>query len=135
MLLFAAYRPTWFNEEVSNASLGLRAMRLCLDGDCRAESIAAISGDASWARTGMATFASSLLAAALAVTLAGALAAGRTPRFLGRITIVAAVTSAVAGAIFVLQFPGFGGAALGAAAWLHFAGAVAIALGWGLQRV
>ena len=62
-------------------------------------------GSARWERFGSATFAAGLIAMFALIVVAGALAAGRTPRLAAKTAVVAIATAALVGTAFVVARP------------------------------
>jgi hypothetical protein len=79
-------------------------------------------GDPSWERIGATAWGTGLVAMIVLVLLAGAVAAKRTPRLLGLVTMSAVLTATVAGVLFWTGFPGFVGAHLDRGFWLFAIG-------------
>jgi hypothetical protein len=80
----------------------------CFGGDCRATGLAWIGASEFWMRTAIATGSAGLLAAGLLVLVGAGAAAGRVPRLVARMALVAVATAAVAGGYFFTAFPGIG---------------------------
>jgi hypothetical protein len=78
-------------------------------------------------RAATATAAAAGVAMLVLLALAGALAAGRAPKLLRRMAMVALATAAAAAALWLASFPGLAGAELGRGAMLY-AGAIAAAI-------
>lgn len=79
-----------------------------------------------WERGASATWAAGLISMVVLIGLAAATAANRVPIVLARTALVAIATAFVAGAYFVIAFPGVTGASIGYGAVVY---GVAIALG------
>jgi hypothetical protein len=88
-------------------------------GDCIPTGMSWVKGSAQWERFGVATWGAGLVAAMVLVLLAAAIAAGRIPKLLSQMTIVAVLTALVAATIFIAKFPGVPGAELGLGALLY----------------
>jgi len=84
--------------------LGPFGARQCGGGECQTARLP-LNADARWERDAVATGAACLIASLVLVLVAGAIAAGRTPRLLGKTTIVALATAAITGALFVALAP------------------------------
>ncbi len=78
-------------------------------------------------RSAVATWVAGLIAMCVMISLAGAIAAGRVPRLLAKLTFVALATALATGGYFFIAFPGVPGAAIGQGTIL-FAIAVPLAL-------
>ena len=78
-------------------------------------------------RAATATAAAAGVAMVVLLAFAGALAAGRAPRLLRRMAMVALATAAAAATLWLVSFPGLPGAELGRGAMLY-AGAIAAAI-------
>jgi hypothetical protein len=129
-LVFAVQGGQWWivDDGTVRASIGPISTRHCMGGGaCRSGGMGWIGGDALWVRAGLATYVAGLVAAALMVFVAAANAAGRTARLAATAGVVAAFTAAVAGAGFVLMFPGVVGAIVDRGPWLY-AGGIALVL-------
>jgi hypothetical protein len=82
----------------------------CFSGECRSTGLGWIGGSERWMRTGTGTWAGGLLSMLMLLVVAGAAAARRVPRLAVKAALVSIGTAAIAGALFVLQFPGVQGA-------------------------
>jgi hypothetical protein len=123
LLFLAAARPDWWSSEASKASLGLRSVTVCSGGaSCTTGDLVEI--DRQWGRVGLITWVSALLGGGLFVFSAGALAAGRRPRWLARTALVAAVTAGATTALFLHGYPGYAGAERTIAPLLDLGGAL-----------
>jgi hypothetical protein len=76
-------------------------------------------------RLAVATAAAGFVAMLVALALAGAFAAGRAPRLLWKMLIVALATAGVAAALWIAAFPGLPGAAVDRGMMLYGGGIVA----------
>jgi hypothetical protein len=120
LLLHAAARPDWWSSDASRASLGLRSVTVCSGGaSCTTGDLMTI--DPQWGRIGLITWVASLLASALFIFSAATLAAARRPRWLGRTSLVAAITAMTTTALFYQAYPGYSGAELGLPIYLALA--------------
>ncbi len=97
----------WMIGEVTIGPFGARA---CFNGDCRPRGLAWIGGSDLWMRSAIAAGVAGVVAMFLAVAVASALAAGRSPKLVARSLTVAIATALVTGGYFVGAFPGVGGA-------------------------
>lgn len=86
-------------------TIGPGGTTACFDGDCRGVGLEWIGGTELWRRAGIATLAAALIAALTLVALAGSLAARRAGRLAASTALVATLTAAVAGVVFVTTFP------------------------------
>ena len=111
----------WIGEwwTVGEVSIGPLGARHCFGGECRPAGLAWIGGSDLWMRSAIATWVAGLVAMFLLAALAAAVAAGKLPRLVARISLVALATAAVTGGYFVAKFPGVGGASLGQGAILY----------------
>jgi hypothetical protein len=107
------------------AAIGPFGTHHCFGGDCKSAGLMWLGGTDLWMRAGVATRAAALIGTALLVLLAGALAARRVPRLLGRTTIVALSAATVTGTYFVVKFPPPGGEHMALGPFLYAAGIVA----------
>jgi hypothetical protein len=114
----------WWSVE-GGVEIGPFGSYRCFAGECKTTGLGWVGGSERWMRTGTGTWTAGLLSMLLLVAVAGAAAARRAPRLLAKTTLVSIGTGAVAGALFVAQFPGVQGAAVDRGLWL-FAGAVVL---------
>lgn len=113
---------------IGDVEIGPFGSRHCFGGgDCKLSGLTWVGGGDRWMRLGMATWAGGLVAAFMLVVMAAGLAAKRVPRLVAKSVLVAIATAALAGTVFVVQFPGVEGAGLARGAWL-FVLAIALAL-------
>lgn len=96
----------------------------CFGGDCKSAGLSWLGGTDLWMRAAVATRAAAIIATALLVLLAGALAARRVPRLVGRTTIVALSAATVTGAYFFAKFPPPGGDHMALGPVLYAAGII-----------
>ncbi len=104
----------------------------CFKGDCVPAGMSWIRGGAQWERFGIATWAAGLVGALVLVLLGATVAAGRVPKLIAKMTLVAMATALAASTAFVAKFPGVDGATLDRGAILYivamvFGAAAAIA--------
>jgi hypothetical protein len=121
LLAIAVQGTRWW--EVGDVTIGPVSSHRCFSGECRVVGLEWLGGGTGWARLGQATYVAALLAALLAVIVAGALAAKRVVRIAAKSGLVAAGTALVAGALFLAMFPGAEGASLGHGVWMYAGGA------------
>lgn len=100
----------WSIGDAGQVEIGPFGSRNCFQGDCRSAGLGWIGASEVWMRTGIATWAGGLVSMFVLVIAAGALAAKRTPRLVAKSALVAIVTAALAGGVFIAKFPGVGGA-------------------------
>lgn len=92
-------------------SIGLREAHMCRQGPgpdaCQAVSLQRLSsgGRVGWLRAGTGSYAAAWIAAMLSLASAGLAAAGKRSLLLDRTTLVAAVSAAVVGAMFLIWAP------------------------------
>ena len=110
----------------SMVEIGPHHSRRCFDGDCVATGMTWIGGSAQWERFGVATWAAGLVGALCLVLLGATVAAGRIPKLVAKMTLVAMATALVASTAFIAKFPGVEGATLDRGALLYI---VAMVLG------
>jgi hypothetical protein len=97
----------------------------CFDaGECIPTGMSWVKGSAQWERLGVATWAAGLVGALVLVILAATIAAGRVPKLVAKMAIVAMLTALVASTAFVAKFPGVTGGELGNGALLYIAAIV-----------
>jgi hypothetical protein len=126
LLAIAVQGARWW--QVGDVSIGPISSHRCFSGECRVVGLGWLGGGTGWARLGQATYVAALLAALLAVIVAGTLAAKRVVRVAAKSGLVAAGTALVAGGLFLAMFPGADGASLGHGVWMYTGGlALAIA--------
>lgn len=106
------------------AAIGPFGTHHCFGGDCKSTGLSWIGGTDLWMRSAIATRAAAIIATALLVLLAGALAARRMPRLVGRTTIVALSAATVTGAYFFAKFPSPGGEHMALGPLLYAAGII-----------
>lgn len=111
-LVLGAFFLPWWTGLVGDGSfeIDLRHMTMCLHNTC-GEPKALGDSDASaapWAKIGIATLASSLVAAVLAVGVAVRLMLGSKLGVLPWVASVLAIFSGLLGAIFIWAHPSFG---------------------------
>jgi hypothetical protein len=106
------------------AAIGPFGTHHCFGGDCKSTGLSWLGGTDLWMRSGIATRAAAIIATALLVLLAGALAARRVPRLVGRTTIVALSAATVTGGYFVAKFPPPGGEHMALGPFLYAAGII-----------
>ncbi len=92
----------WAMEGVEVGPFGTRR---CFSGSCSSTGLSWLGGSERWMRTGIATWAAGLLAVAVLVVIAGAIAAKRAPRLAAKLAVMTIATAAIAGGLFVAQFP------------------------------
>ncbi len=112
---------------IGEVGVGPVSTQRCFDGRCENGTLAWAGGSEVWERAGIATWAAGMIAAVVLVALAGALAARRAGRLAAGIATIAAMTSMVAGGVFLLQRPDLPGLEVARGAWF-FAVAVVVAL-------
>jgi len=123
---FSVQLGCWWS--IGDVQIGPFGSRHCFGGgDCKLASLAWVGGGDRWIRLGMATWAGGMVSTLVLVIMAAGLAAKRVPRLVAKSLLVAVATAALAGTVFVAQFPGVRGASLDRGAWL-FAGAVLLAI-------
>lgn len=91
-------------------SIGLREAHMCRGQGadaCTSVSLQRLSssGETGWLRAGAGSYAAAWMAAILSLAMAGMGAAGKRSQLLGRTTLVAAVSAAVVGALFLSWVP------------------------------
>lgn len=97
----------WIAGEMAIGPFGSRG---CFGGDCKVTGLRWIGGDELWLRSAIATGAAGLIAMFALVALAGALAARRAGVLAAKLSLAAILTAAAAGGLFLVRFPGLGGA-------------------------
>jgi hypothetical protein len=121
----------WTAGEVEIGPFGSHA---CFAGDCRTAGLRWLGGSEAWLRGAIATGAAGLVAMLALVVLAGAIAAsprgaarlGTVGKHAAKASLVAIATAVIAGAWFVIGFPGVGGAHFDRGAVFY---AIAVAVG------
>jgi len=79
----------------------------CFEADaCMSGDLGWLGGGELWRRAGFATWTAGMITVLAMVALGGAVAAKRRGTTLAGMTLVSAMTAAVAGAVFVWRFPG-----------------------------
>jgi len=91
----------------------------CFKDECVPAGMSWIGASAQWERFGIATWGAGLVGALVMVLLAATIAAGRVPRLLAQMAIVAVLTALAASTAFVAKFPGVTGAELDRGALLY----------------
>jgi len=120
-LALSSIEPWWVAGEVAIGPFGTHH---CFGGDCTSSGLGWLGGTDIWMRAGVASRAAAIIGCALLVLLAGAIAARRVPRLLGRTTIVALSAATVTGAYFFAKFPPPGGQHVAIGPLLYAAGIV-----------
>lgn len=110
----------WWSVETFD--LGPFGSRQCANGECRPLGLAGIA-DARWVRFGMATWAAGMIAMLVLLVVAGAVAAGRAPRMLAKMGLVAVATALAVAAGFIALRPELPGLHVDRGLYM-FAGAV-----------
>ena len=100
----------------------------CFGGECRPAGLSWLGGTDRFMRMGMGTWAGGLISAFVLLVLAGAVASRRIPKLAAKTVLVATATALVAGAAFIMQFPGLPGAAVDRGLWLFGAAVVCSAV-------
>ena len=95
---------------VGEVTIGPFGARNCFSGDC---DLRWIGGSDLWMRSAIATGVAGALSSFLLIVVAGAVAAGRTPKLLARMSLASIVTAIACATYFVVQFPGVQGAEVG----------------------
>ncbi len=113
--LFALSVSAWMGQwwTVGEVSIGPLGARHCFNQDCRRTGLAWIGGSDLWMRSATATWVAGLVAMFVLAGVAAWLAAGKVPRLLAQVSIVALATAVVTAAYFVAKFPGLNGASIG----------------------
>lgn len=112
---------------VGEVAVGPMGSRHCFKGDCRPAGLAWLNAGDFWQRCAVATWVGSLISMVLLLGVAGAFAAGRTPKLLAKSTLTALVTTALAGGYLFAKMPDAGTPQLAQGAYLFVA---AIVLGF-----
>ncbi len=92
--------------------------------ECIPTGMSWVRGSAQWERLGIATWAAGLVGALVLVLLGATVAAGRVPKLIAKMALVAMATALVASTGFVAKFPGVAGAQLDRGAMLYIAAMV-----------
>jgi hypothetical protein len=121
VLALSSLEAWWVAGEVAIGPFGSHH---CFGGDCQSGGLAWLGGSDLWMRAAVATRAAALIGTALLVILAGALAARRVPRLVGRTTIVALSAATITGGYFLAKFPPLGGEHVALGPVLYAAGIV-----------
>jgi hypothetical protein len=103
--------------------LGPFGARQCNDDGCVPANLP-LDGGPRWERLAVATGAACLITSLVMLIVASALAAGRTPKLLGKTAIVAVATALVAGAMFVALAPAMASGSLDRGFYLFVVGLV-----------
>ena len=123
LLAIAVQGGRWWT--VDDVTIGPFASSRCFDGECKSVGLGWVPGASSaWLRTGTATYAAALCAALLLVVVGGSLAAKRVLRRLAASGLVAALTAAVTGGLFIALYPGIPDDAIDRGLWLYLGGVV-----------
>jgi hypothetical protein len=117
---FACQLVAWWS--YSSAQVYLMRSRRCFGGECQTTDHAWLGASEWWHRLSAATFGVGLLAGLLAVFIAGALAAGRSPRTAAGSLLVAATTALPCALATMLTFPRLGPQQWSVGALLYVAG-------------
>jgi hypothetical protein len=96
----------------------------CFGGQCRQAGHGWLQASGLWSRSAVATGAGGLMSVFVLVLAAAMVAAGRVPRLIAKMTLVALGTAVVAATTFVVKFPSLAGAQLDRGAYLFAAGVV-----------
>ena len=105
VITLAVWAAAWWT--AGEVDIGPYGGHHCFGDDCRG--LQWVGGSALWERSAVATWAGGIVTSGALILLAGALAAGRTPPLVARMTLVALTTTAVVGGYFIAKFPGVGG--------------------------
>lgn len=129
-LLFGGMLVGWWSQggDGLRTFVGLRDAQLCRDGTCASVPLHKLGGtqDLGWIRAGLAAYAAAWIAAVLCLALAAAAAAGKgLPPMLARTALVAVVSAAVVGMLFLLQAPSYVSGSPGPGMGLYFGGTLA----------
>lgn len=93
---------------IADATVGPFGTRSCMDGfECHSRGLSWTTGSAAWERAAIATGAAGLIATLVLLVVAGAAAAGRTPRVAAMSTIAAMIAAGGAGYFFITGLPTF----------------------------
>lgn len=131
-LAFAIQLPWW---SFAEAEVFLTRSQRCFGGECQeVKNLVWLGAPLWWHRLSTATFGIGLGAGLLALFVAGARAAGRTPRTAAGSLLVAVVTALGCGIGTLATFPKLGEFNLGAGPMLFAAGLVAAGLAAVLGR-
>jgi hypothetical protein len=112
-LLLGSLAMSWWSyaDGGLTVSIGLREAHMCRTGQgadaCTAVSLHRLSssGNLGWLRAGTGSYAAAWMAAVLSLAMAGMAAAGKRSLLLTRTTLVAAVSAAGVGALFLVWVP------------------------------
>jgi hypothetical protein len=130
LLALAVQGGRWWeitDATIGDVTIGPVSSYRCFSGDCRVAGLGWIESVGGWTRAGQATYAAGLCAAAMLVFSAAGLAAKKVIRIVAKSGLVAALTAAVSGGVFVAMFPGVSGAGLGRG-FVFYALGVALAI-------
>ncbi len=120
---------------IADTGIGPVSTQRCFGGECSPGGLTWAGGTDMWHRAGFATYVAGLCAAVVLVALAGALAAGRTGRLAAAVALVATMTAATAGALFVFGRPELPGGIVGRGLWLYGVAVIAAVIAVVLARV
>ena len=93
---------------IDDCEIGPFGSRNCIAG--MSSGLAWIGGSATWARTGIATWAGGMIAMLVLLVVAASTMAGRLSKLAARTSLVAVVSATVAAAAFLIGWPGLAGA-------------------------
>jgi hypothetical protein len=131
-LAFSTQLPWWQFAEIE---VFLTRARRCFEGECQnAAGMGWLDASLWWHRLASATFGVGLLAALLAVFVAGARAAGRWPRTASGSLLVAVGTAMGCAAATLITFPMLSEMGLGLGSPLYVVGLVLSAVAAGMAR-
>ena len=111
----------WSIEDVTIGPFGSTS---CFGDECRRGDLGWVGGTGRWMRAGMAAWAGGVLTMLVLLGVAAGVAARRVPRLAAKMAIVSIVTTLAAGSLFIVQFPGLGGASISRGLPLFFVGAI-----------
>lgn len=103
----------WTVPNFEGLEIGPTGSQRCFGGECKLAGLGWSGGSERWMRTGTGVWAAGMLSMLVLIGVAAAVAAKRVPRLAAKMALVSIGTAAVTGTLFVIQFPGVQGAAMG----------------------
>lgn len=126
LFLAGGLTVSWWTQPLASgeSSIGLREARLCNAGTCVQASLGRIEPSDAWFRMGAATYAAALLSAGLLLGVAIVMVVRRGALLMAATSLVAVISAAVAGVMFVWTTPDYQAMSAGYSLYSYFAGAI-----------
>ncbi|MEO6774148.1 MAG: hypothetical protein ABI467_14210 [Kofleriaceae bacterium] len=120
LLAISVWVGNWWS--VGGLEIGPFGAHECFGGECRSTTIG--GAPQLWQRCGTAVWAGGLMSMILLLAIAAALAARRMPKALAKSSLTALVTTALAGAYFIVKLPAPTGMTVGQGVYMFVAAVV-----------